>query len=227
MDMQWYRWLALFSLALCVAACLWHFIRLIRLGRPTDYSKQSGQVPPAVRFAFTGAMSPARKESALLHLPTYFAGIVYHMGTFLSLLLFFLIFAGYTPGNILDFTSENILAFSPENLLALLGVGMLTASVLCGIAIFLRRATWKKIRSLSNPDDYISNLLVTLFQLLTALVILFPSWQMIYFIEFSLLMLYLPLGKLKHTVYFFAARYLLGLFYGWRGVWPPPDKLKT
>jgi hypothetical protein len=211
MEMHWYRWLALVSLAICVAACLWHFIRLIRLGRPTEYSKQSGQVPPAVRFAFTGAMSPARKESALLHLPTYFAGIVYHMGTFLSLLLFFFIIAGYAPGNIL----------------VLLGVGMLTASVLCGIAIFLRRTTLKKIRSLSNPDDFISNLLVTLFQLLTALVILFPAWQMIYFIEFSLLMLYLPLGKLKHTVYFFAARYLLGLFYGWRGVWPPPDKLKT
>jgi hypothetical protein len=34
-------------------------------------------------------------------------------------------------------------------------------------------------------------------------------------------MLYIPAGKLRHTVYFFAARYHLGYFFGWRGVWPP------
>ena len=34
------------------------------------------------------------------------------------------------------------------------------------------------------------------------------------------LFFYLPLGKLKHLVYFFAARYQLGIFYGRRGVWP-------
>jgi hypothetical protein len=41
-----------------------------------------------------------------------------------------------------------------------------------------------------------------------------------YFICAGLLFLYLPLGKLKHSLYFFAARYHLGFFYGWRGIWP-------
>ena len=31
----------------------------------------------------------------------------------------------------------------------------------------------------------------------------------------------MTVGKLKHVVYFFAARYHLGFFYGWRNVWPP------
>jgi hypothetical protein len=41
-----------------------------------------------------------------------------------------------------------------------------------------------------------------------------------YFIFAGVLFLYLPSGKLKHSLYFFAARYHLGFFYGWRGIWP-------
>jgi nitrate reductase gamma subunit len=78
-----------------------------------------------------------------------------------------------------------------------------------------------ELRSLSSPDDYISNILVTLFQLLSGLVLLVPEAIPGYFIMASLLLLYFPIGKLKHAIYFFAARYQLGLFYGWRGVWPP------
>lgn len=205
MEFKWYTWLAISSLAICIMACIWHFFRLVRVGRGKDYSRQAGEVPPAVRYAFTGAMSPARKESALLHLPTYFAGLIYHFGTFLSLFLFIFILTGH----------------SPEGTLAWVIAGFFTGSGIAGISVFIRRLVKRKIRSLSNPDDYISNALVTCFQLLSAAVILLPYWEAVYFIEFSLLMLYLPVGKLKHTVYFFAARYYLGLFYGWRGVWPP------
>ena len=57
-----------------------------------------------------------------------------------------------------------------------------------------------------------------------------PSFRPIvlpsYYLTYSLLMLYIPIGKLRHTVYFFAARYHLGYFFGWRGVWPPA-KLKN
>jgi nitrate reductase gamma subunit len=41
-----------------------------------------------------------------------------------------------------------------------------------------------------------------------------------YFISI-ILFLYLPFGKLKHAVYYFAARYHLGFFYGWRNTWKP------
>jgi nitrate reductase gamma subunit len=210
MDLQWYTLIALIALLICVSSCLWHFYRLIRLGRGKDYSRQAGEVPPAIRYAFTGAMSPARKESALLHLPTYFAGLIYHSGTFLAFFLFFFLAAGYPPN-------------SPISLLLM---GYLTLSGLSGIGILVRRIIQRKIRSLSNPDDYISNLLVTGFHFLSAAALIMPSWYPVYFLEFSALALYLPLGKLKHTVYFFAARYYLGYFYGWRGVWPP-GKLNT
>jgi hypothetical protein len=78
----------------------------------------------------------------------------------------------------------------------------------------------KGLRDLSAPDDYISNLLVTFFQFMTGFVIARHQLYPVYFLLSSLLLLYFPLGKLKHAIYFFAARYHLGFFYGWRGIWP-------
>ena len=77
------------------------------------------------------------------------------------------------------------------------------------------------------PDDFISTGLVTLFLLMTTLNMLFPTVSAvntIYYISSILLLLYLPLGKLRHVVYYFAARYHLGFFYGWRNVWPNHEK---
>jgi hypothetical protein len=216
MNLQWYQWTALGALGICLAACSLHFIRLINLGKPADYSRPAGKTSSAVRYAFTGAMNPARKESAFLHLPTYTAGILYHSGTFLSLILFFFIISGIMPQGWL---AKGITAF-------------LAVSACCGVAILVKRITKKVLRSLSNPDDYISNLLVTLFQIST-IIVLFPSYSPtviqsysppvlpLYYLAFGALMLYIPVGKLRHTVYFFAARYHLGFFFGWRGVWPP------
>ncbi|MCK5337294.1 MAG: hypothetical protein KAJ50_00735, partial [Bacteroidales bacterium] len=100
-------------------------------------------------------------------------------------------------------------------------VAILLAAVLSGIGILVKRITKHELSTLSNADDYISNILVTAFQLLTALAMIDLKAIPAYFIITSLLLLYFPLGKLKHAVYFFAARYHLGYFYGWRGVWPP------
>ncbi|MBW6459327.1 MAG: hypothetical protein K0B08_02035 [Bacteroidales bacterium] len=210
--MDWYQWMALAALGFCLVLCLYHFFRLIRLGKPVDYSSPAGNIAQGVKYAFTGAMDPRWKESARLHLPTYTAGLFYHTGTFLSILLFFPVVFGYMP----------------QGWLASIISAFLFISAFSGTAILIKRMIRKELRSLSNPDDFISNLLVTLFQFLTLLVILLPLLHSYsptvlpsYYLIFTLLMLYLPLGKLRHVVYFFAARYHLGNFYGRRGVWPP------
>ena len=80
---------------------------------------------------------------------------------------------------------------------------------------------------MSNLDDYLSNMLTTLFQLMTALLLWFHDSTLVstlYYIEVSLLLLYIPQGKLKHMLYYFAARYHLGFFYGWRNVWPKKER---
>jgi len=203
--MQWYQLLALFSAALCLISCAFHGIRIIKNGNPVDYSQKTGDLGSAIKYAYTGAMSPTKKESAYLHLPTYTAGLLYHMATFSSIFLFIIFLTGLKITGLISYI-----------FLAILMIGGIS-----GLGILIKRIVKPQLRYLSNPDDYISNLLVTLVQFATAAILLFPEFSIWYYIMVSMLLLYLPLGKLKHTVYFFAARYHLGFFYGWRGVWPP------
>jgi hypothetical protein len=203
--MEAYLIFALAAFVFCLAALLFHFIRLIALGKPRDLSQPTGNARMAMPYAFVGAMSPTRKESAFLYLPTYLAGIVYHLGTFAALLFFGLIVANVQPGVIIAWGLAGFFAISG----------------LCGFGILIKRMVKPQMRALSNPDDYIANLLVSIFQWATAAVLLSSALLPAYLIIAGLLFLYIPAGKLKHTVYFFAARYQLGSFFGHRGVWPP------
>lgn len=203
--MPWYKYLTMIAFAICITSCLFHLIRLIRLGNPVDYARPAGKTNTAIRYALTSAMSPSKKESAYLHLPTYTAGIFFHLGTFLSFVLFFFLFFGLIPIGVASYILFGFLVFTSLN----------------GLGIFIKRISKKQLRALSNPDDYISNLLVTGFHILTALVMIQTFITPFYFVGASILLLYLPIGKLKHTLYFFAARYHLGYFFGWRGSWPP------
>jgi len=236
MSLLWYQWMALIALGICLFILALHFIRLIRSGKPKDFAKPAGSATTGIRYAFTGAMSPTKKESAYLHLPTYTAGLLYHLGTFLSFFLFFFFLGGIIP----------------KGWIAMIIMILLVISSVSGTAIFIKRLVKKELRFLSNPDDFISNLLVTLFQILTILLLINlsfllsdnsfvllsnrptvqlsnrptvqlsnrPTVQLFYYISFTLLMLYVPVGKLRHLVYFFAARYHLGYFFGRRGIWP-------
>ena len=204
--MTWYQAFNLLALTVCTVSLAYQFFRLLRPGFPTDFSPPAGSVNRAIGYAFTGAMSPRKKETAFLHLPTYVAGIIYHVGTFLSILIFLLIWAG---------------AKLPE-IVWVLFAAALSASVLCGVGMLVKRGINKGLRELSNPDDYISNILVTGSQAITILVLLFPDrFTAVYYLFTGVFMLYLPTGKLKHLLYFFSARMQLGFFFGRRGVWPP------
>jgi hypothetical protein len=203
--MSWIYWVLFAAVAICFVSFAYHFIRLVRLGKPRDLSRKAGNTGTAIVYSFTSAMSPKNKESAFLHLPTYTAGIVYHIATFLSLAAFVLI----------------LLEVHLAQTLLILFIITAFAGSISGLAILIKRMADKKLRKLSNPDDYISNLLVTLFQVMTGLALLFNGLYPIYILFAALLFLYMPIGKLKHIIYFFAARYHLGFFYGWRNVWPP------
>lgn len=195
-------------MGLCVGVCLWHLYRLIRLGKPKDLSEKSGNVAKGELYSFTLAMMPNNKESAYLHIPTFTSGVILHLGTFLSIALFAAFF----------FVGPKM--FPPW--LTWSCAACLTVSAICGLALFVKRMASVKLRALSNLDDFISNLLTTAFQILTIFYLLLGARMAIpYYIEVSLLLLYLPIGKLRHVLYFFAARYHLGFFYGRRNAWPP------
>lgn len=211
MTMEWYLLFAWIAFCFCLVGVVWHLFRLLMAAKNHDYAPPSGKPGPAITYAFTGAMSPAKKESAFLHLPTYTAGILYHIGTFLAILIFILALAGvHLPAR-----------------MAWIFAAIFAVSFGCGIGILVKRMVKPGLRALSNPDDYLSNLLVTVFHLMTALMLVIPGLEPIYFLSAGAVCFLFPFSKLKHAVYFFAARYQLGLFFGRRGVWPPRKLVKN
>lgn len=209
------QYLAIAATLYCLVSLLAHFIKIVRLGAPKDKSEPSGSVKEGVIYANTRAMMPTEKESAYLHIPSYAVGMLFHIGLFCSLLFFVLFFFpcfnSWIEGNCWRW----VLAIPPA------------IATVCGLILFFRRLFSKDLKVLSMPDDFISTGLVTLFLLMTTLNMLFPTVSVvntIYYISSILLLLYLPLGKLRHVVYYFAARYHLGFFYGWRNVWPNHEK---
>lgn len=203
--------LAIAAAAFCLCNLLAFFVRIVRLGKPNDLSEKSGSTSAGIKYANTVAMMPQNKESAFLHFPSYASGMLFHIGTFASLLAFVLFFFPFFNTWV-----------SGRGILPMLIAAALAITALCGYGLFLKRAFSKDLRPLSNPDDFISNLLTSTFQLATALFFCCHCQGMsyAYYIASILLFLYLPFGKLRHVVFYFAARYHLGFFYGWRNVWP-------
>jgi len=224
--MNYFIYVSYIALLFCLTACFIQFFRLIKLGVPKDLSEKSGDVRAGIIYANIGAMAPMQKESAYKHLPTYTAGILFHIGSFIALFCFLLLIFDAVWGFFFQCT-----------LLSLFIAGCLLISSFCGIGLIVKRLISKKLRPISNMDDYISTGLVTLFHLLSALLFIafaFHEWFhpyfsskvhegiiCTYFLVATLVFLYLPLGKLRHVVFYFAARYHLGFFYGRRGTWPP------
>ena len=229
--MNYFTYAPYITLLFCLTICFIQFFRLIKLGAPKDLSEKSGNVTAGIIYANIGSMSPVQKESAYKHLPTYTAGILFHIGSFIALFCFLLLF--------FDLVSNDVVSkfFFWHILISLFIAAFLLLTSCCGIGLIIKRLVSKKLRPISNADDYISTGLVTLFHLISALLFIIFAFHeyfhlyfsskihegiiCTYFLVATLLFLYLPLGKLKHVVYYFSARYHLGFFYGRRGTWPP------
>jgi hypothetical protein len=204
MQMTVYHWICLAGFAACLASCLYHFFRIIGSGVPRDNAIAKGKIGPAIAYSFTKGMSPKKKETAFMHLPTYAAGLLFHLGTFLGFAWLILVFFGVQLYPWIHYASA----------------GFLFITGLTGLGILIKRMFNRNMRSLSNPDDYISNLLVSGFHLLIATTLITTKAIPALLIYSTVLFLYIPLGKLRHMVYFFTSRFHLGVFYGRRGTWP-------
>lgn len=181
------------------------FFRTILEKDEYDPAEPKGKTAPAIIYSLTAAMSPFKKETAHKHWPTYIAGTLYHGGIFLG-------FAWLA----VHFFKINLPAVFYN-----LSKIIFTVTGLGGIGILLKRIINAKMRYFSNPDDYFSNILVSGFQIVSLITLFHPQNNSVLFIYAALLFLYVPLGKLRHAIFFILTRIYLGLYYGKRGVWPP------
>lgn len=195
----------LLALAWAVLALAWLHRRAKAFGQRKLFSRPAFEPAAGVRYAFTRGMAPWAKESVMLNLPSYAAGMVFHAGVMTALGLLLMNLAGLRAGGF---------ALTLARLLTLAGAA-------AGSALLVKRILNRELRGLSCPDDFVSNLLSTAFALLAFLASFGPQLAGPWLAEAVLLLVYAPLGKIRHCFFFFTTRYHFGAFFGRRGTFPP------
>ena len=175
-------------------------------GRRVLLARAAGDPAAGVRYAFTKAMLPQAKESVRMHLPSYAAGMVFHLGTFVAFGLVALTLAR------IGLPRRSCGSGGSPRWPAPLG----------GLALLAKRALTPHLRGLSTPDDFVANLLTTSFVVLAGAASLHPPLQAAWLVAAAVLLVYVPIGKIRHCFFFFSSRAYLGAFFGYRGTFPSP-----
>lgn len=169
-----------------------------------DYSKRAGSVTQGIIYNFTWAMLPSHKETISKHPVKFTIGVLMHIGIFVTIakVLLLLINPQIPPSG----------SFA-------IGFFLGLASV-CALYLFLRRVFSRELHSMSSPDDYIS-ILLTLGFMVMGIAHEFSIVSTGAFLIFAaVVFFYMPVGKLKHALFFFIARADYGARLGYRGIYP-------
>ncbi len=198
------KWLLAASALWAIVGLAWQAGVSMR-GRRRPRAAEAGSGAAGMWYGFTGAMLPGRKESVSRHPVSFAAGILLHFGILVSL-------ATALASAALPAALHALHA--PSLILSIAG------AVACA-ALLVRRLLHPDVRVLSVPDDYLSSLLIGSLLLATIAFETGVLPAIALWILAAILLLYVPLGKLRHAVFFFLARGDLGWRLGLRGVYPP------
>jgi nitrate reductase gamma subunit len=169
-----------------------------------EYSKKAGSVSQGIIYNFTWAMLPSHKETISKHPIKFTIGVLMHVGIFITIakVLILLINPRIPPSGSIA-----------------IGFFLGLASV-CALYLFLRRVFSRELHSMSSPDDYISILLALGFMVMGIAHEFSLAGPGAFLIFAAILFFYLPVGKLKHALFFFIARADYGARLGYRGTYP-------
>ncbi len=177
---------------------------------PIDNSPIKGSIPKGIQYAFTTGMMPWAKESTRIHMIAYLRGIGFHVG----------IFAAIGTVIVSPFWS-----YLPP-LLSLALFWVLTLGALLGAAGGVMRIAEHNLRGLSLPDDHFAVWLTTLFIAVAGQAVLNDAFMIPMYIVSAITFVYVPLGKIRHCLYFFFSRIFFGKFFGRRAVFPHSAAVK-
>ena len=177
---------------------------------PADRSPSKGDIPRGIKYAFTAGMMPWAKESTRIHRIAYLRGIGFHVGVFVAI---------------------GVVIISPfwESLPALLSRALfwvLMLGALLGAAGGIMRLLEHTLRGLSLPDDHFAVWLTTIFIATAGLALSNEAFMIPMYIVSAITFVYIPLGKIRHCLYFFFSRIFFGKFFGRRAVFPHPQRAK-
>ncbi len=205
-----YKYAIVSSLIFCVTSLVYMIFKTYSFGKKPLYAKSQGRVGKGIIYSFGRGMSPFEKESAQKHPITYILGVTYHIGIFLSI----------------TFLGLGLFKIKISPVIIITFRIFLLTGLFSGIFLLLKRIFSPVLRSISCPDDFISNALVDNFMLFSVLFSYSALFLPVLAITAVIMFLYIPLGKIRHCAFFFVIRILFGLFYGRRGVYPPQKKVR-
>ena len=204
MAPRWLSYLVVAAAAFTVCGLLFT-LRSSRAFPPRrKFAPAKGSERAGIRYALFAGMMPWAKESVSQHLLTYFTGILYHLGIAVG---FIVLIATLTSFEISGSAATVLMVLS------LLGA-------VAGLGLLVKREINRTLRSISTPDDFLSNGLVTIFMVVAAATLWKPEFTAAFLIITTLLFLYIPVGKIRHCLLFFSSRVTFGNFFGRRNVLP-------
>jgi len=193
---------ALAALLFALAAFIARRQATVRRALPVDRSPAKGDAQRGVLYAFTLGMAPWAKESTRLHPVAYLRGIAFHVGIFAAL-----------GACALSLWWETFPPFMRGAFAIVIGFG-----ALMGLAGEAMRWTEANLRALSTADDHASVWALTVFMAATSAALIIPAGLPIMYITAGAMLIYAPLSKIRHCIYFFFSRRFFGVFIGRRAV---------
>lgn len=197
----------LFALAALLAGLFGIYLRYAETRRraiPSDKSPVKGNISHGILYAFTTGMMPWAKESTRFHMIAYLRGIGFHIGIFTAIGAVIL---------------SPLWGFIPAWIHILLGI-VLGIGAILGAAGGVMRIAEYQLRGLSLPDDHFAVWLTTLFIAVSGLGLINEAFLIPMYIIAAITFVYVPLGKIRHCLYFFFSRNFFGKFFGRRAVYP-------
>ena len=194
--------IVLIGLGICLLGITLRIGEILRRPFKTDLARPQGSIRSGILYAFTLGMAPWEKERTRQHWIAYLRGIFFHVGIFMA-------FGVLIVSPWLTVLPKLLIYF------ALLVTGL---GAIFGFAGIFMRLMGENERTLSLPDDYFSVFLSSLFTALAFVVLLVPGALPVFYIVTAIMLIYIPVSKIRHCVYFFYSKFFFGLGYGRRGV---------
>jgi hypothetical protein len=183
-----------------VFALRWTSVR--RLPFPKDYSIPKDSALHGILYAFTLGMMPWAKESTRRHWVAYLRGIAFHVG----------IFAGLAA-----LLASPWFDLIPLPIRALFGLGTACGAVM-GVAGGIMRLVEHDLKAISTRDDHAAVWLVSLFLAAMSIALIWTAFAPAMWIIAAAMLIYAPLGKIRHCIYFYFGRLFYGIHIGRRGI---------
>jgi hypothetical protein len=194
--------LALAALVFSVSRFASRWNAMQKLPFPKDLSQPKDTPQRGILYAFTLGMAPWAKESTRRHMAAYLRGIAFHVGIFAGL-------GALLASPWFDLMPEIVRV--PLAAVTAFGVGM-------GIAGGILRLAEHHLKAISTPDDHAAVWLVTLFLAAMTAALLSSAFVPAMWVVAATMLVYAPLGKIKHCIYFYFGRLFFGIHIGRRGV---------